>query len=84
MLNYRPQNADEEEDWEDNVVSNSMAYASDKLVPKWCKSPDHWTVRLVLYLWADCACCLAFRFFAFGVILGLAVSAAFVILMKVV
>ena len=62
--------ADPDDGWEDNPVSNTLAWLSEKLLPTWCKAPDHWTVKLVLYLWADCSCCLFFR----GVTLGTTVA----------
>ena len=54
-------------EWEDNALSNTMAWASHKLTPAWCQSPGHWSSRLSAYLWSDCPCCLFFR----GVVLGL-------------
>lgn len=74
---YRPDMGDHEfeldqepESWEYNVISNTMAWVSDTFWPAACKSPDHWTVRFVLYLWADCACCLFFRGVAVGALPG--------------
>lgn len=66
---YRPLNSDDP-DWEDNAVSNSMAWASDTVVPKWCKEDGHWTFKVTKPLWAECTCCLTFR----GVIIGLALG----------
>ena len=64
MFNYRPQ--DEDDDWEDNAVSNALAYLSDKLLPSWCKTSNHWTMRLALFFWASCPCCLFYRGACFG------------------
>lgn len=69
---YTYEAEDEPESWEDNLVSNTLAWVSDTFWPSACKGADHWTVRLVLYLWADCACCLFFRGVTFGATLGLA------------
>jgi hypothetical protein len=70
----------EVDDWEYNGLSNSMAWFSDTFWPKACKEPDHWTTKVVLYLWADCACCLFFRGallgLATGVVLGASLGAA--------
>lgn len=70
---------EEEDSWEDNWLSNSMAWLSDLAVPNWCNNVNHWTVKLVLYLWADCSCCLAFRFMGLGLLLGLAIGAGVVL-----
>lgn len=79
MLKFRPA-PDAEDHWEDNWLSNAMAWVSEKLFPDWCKNSNHWTVRLVLYLWADCSCCLFFRGVAVGAIVGLALGLAFFLL----
>lgn len=70
---YRPASEDDL-DWEDNAVSNTMAWLSDKLTPTWCSDEDHWTVRLTAPLWAECYCCVAFRWTIIGVIIGLPVG----------
>lgn len=75
--NYRPEHRAgfdpaEDEEWEDNGISNALAYASQTVTPNWCASAEHWTVRLVLYLWADCSCCLFYRGVTLGLALGLA------------
>lgn len=76
-MTHRPEC--DEDDWEDNNISNALAYTSTRLVPRWCKEDGHWTNSLVNYLWADCACCLFFRGttigLAFGLLLGLITGA---------
>lgn len=67
---HRP-NDPEAIDWEDNPVSNSLAWMSEKVTCKYCKSPEHWTSKLTNYFWTDCSCCLFLR----GVIVGIAVGA---------
>ncbi|MEY9493733.1 hypothetical protein [Bradyrhizobium elkanii] len=57
-------------DWADNRISNTMAWASWRITPRWCQSEGHWTSRTTQYLFTDCPCCLLFR----GLIIGAAVS----------
>jgi len=66
---YRPTDP-EQPDWEDNALSNAMAWASDTFVGNWCKQDDHWTFAVTKPIWTECSCCLTFR----GVILGLIVG----------
>lgn len=66
---YRPKNEDDP-GWEDNWISNALAYASDLVIPNWCSNEDGWPIKLTLYLWADCSCCLLFR----GIVLGAVIS----------
>lgn len=63
---YRPESP-EDTDWEDNWLSNSLAWASRTLLPKFCGEPEHWASRLANYFWTDCPCCLFYRGFIFGV-----------------
>lgn len=65
---YRP--AHDEQDWDDNAVSNVMAWGSSLITPGWCKSETHWTARLADKLWSECACCLLFRGVFLGAIVG--------------
>ena len=65
---YRPQK--DELDWEDNAISNSIAWLSRKLTPRWCASDDHWSVKMTGYLWAECPCCLSLRWVVVGALLG--------------
>jgi hypothetical protein len=78
-FNYRPDHTGEDEpmDWEDNAVSNAMAWVSDRLFPRWCKSQEHWTNKVADYFWAQCACCLFFRGVLAGVAIGLATQLVF-------
>lgn len=67
---YRPQDdGDNTPDWEDNAISNSMAWASDTFTPGFCATPEHWTSRVGNYFWTECPCCLFIR----GVIIGVSV-----------
>jgi len=68
---------DDFEDWADNPLSNFAAWFSVKILPKsWCELEGHWTGRVTLYLWADCACCHAMRFLTLGLALGLVLGVA--------
>ena len=60
-------------EWEDNWLSNSMAWVSHKLLPNWCQHEDHWTARVTQYLFTDCPCCMLFR----GLTIGFAVGISF-------
>lgn len=51
----------EVEEWENNWLSNSMAWASDTFVPNACEDPEGWAVWWTNFIWADCACCMAMR-----------------------
>lgn len=57
-------------EWEDNFLSNTLAFLSHKLTPAWCQSPTHWTAHISQYLFTDCPCCLLFR----GLVLGSAAT----------
>ena len=48
-------------EWEDNWLSNTFAWASHKITPTWCQTPEHFTARIANYLWTDCPCCLLWR-----------------------
>jgi hypothetical protein len=72
---YRPTSpaagdGDEPDEWADNKLSNSMAWASQVITPKWCQSPEHWTARLTEYLFTSCPCCLVFRGLVIGAVAG--------------
>lgn len=58
------------DDWEDNALSNALAWASATFVPFWCQTPEHWTSRLASYLFTTCPCCGLFRGLVLGVIAG--------------
>ncbi|WP_157020438.1 hypothetical protein [Paracoccus sp. 228] len=61
-------------DWEDNWISNFMAWASRAFLPSWCDTPGHWTSKLMQYFHTSCPCCLFFRGIAIGLAFGLAVG----------
>lgn len=61
---------EDESDWEDNWLSNSMAWVSDSLFPNWCSEEDHWTLKVTGYIWAECSCCLTIRAFLLGTLVG--------------
>lgn len=65
-----PSDADTPVEWEDNAVSNTMAWVSWRFLPCWCQTPEHWTSRLTQYLFTDCPCCLLFRGITIGVAFG--------------
>lgn len=58
-------------EWEDNWLSNLMAFVSYKFLGKWCQTEEHWTSRTTQYLFTDCPCCLLFRGFTLGGLAGL-------------
>ena len=70
---YRPSEPDadvdhdgEKPDWEDNWLSNFLAWGSTNFTPTWCQSPTDWASRFALYLWTSCPCCMLFRGLALG------------------
>ncbi len=67
-------------EWTDNAVSNSFAWASYRLVPSWCQTPEHWTSRLTNYLFTDCPCCLLFR----GIVVGAALMTLVFVLLATI
>jgi hypothetical protein len=71
-------------EWEDNWLSNALAWASTTFTPKWCQSEDHWTARTAQYLFTDCPCCLLFRGLVLGFLLANLVSVALAIALIVV
>jgi hypothetical protein len=60
------------DDWEDNALSNALAWASITFVPTWCQDEQHWTGRLANSLFTTCPCCMVFR----GLTLGAFISTA--------
>lgn len=62
-------------EWEDNWLSNSMAFISHRFLGSWCQTPEHWTARITQYLFTDCPCCLLFRGFSIGGLIGLCLGA---------
>jgi hypothetical protein len=74
---YRPQNptADvdhdgEVPDWEDNWLSNALAWGSTTFIPGWCQNEVHWTAKVTTYLFTSCPCCMFFRGLFFGAIVS--------------
>jgi hypothetical protein len=88
LFKYRPVDIDPTDgegplDWEDNWLSNGIAWISRALLPGWCQTPTHWTSRVANYLWAECPCCLFFRGFFLGAfIVGVLCSALIYFLLK--
>ncbi|UPT53276.1 hypothetical protein [Synechococcus phage Ssp-JY38] len=77
---YRPDDdqgteAEDSVDWEDNWLSNAMAWVAHTVMPRWCSTPGHWTSKFANYLWTDCPCCLIFRGIVIGLIIGIALGA---------
>lgn len=64
-------------DWQDNWLSNVMAWGSRVFLPSWCDTPEHWTSRLMQYFQTSCPCCLFFRGIVVGLFLGLGIGMAF-------
>jgi len=58
-------------DWQDNALSNALAWASVTFVPTWCQSEQDWASRFANYLWTSCPCCMLFRGITIGLALGL-------------
>ncbi|WP_042249542.1 hypothetical protein [Paracoccus sp. PAMC 22219] len=63
-------------DWQDNWLSNAMAWSSRVFFPSWCDTPGHWTSRVTDYFDTSCPCCLFFRGTTIGVVLGLTAGLA--------
>ena len=61
-------------DWEDNPLSNFMAWFSHKFLPRWCQTPEHWTSRITQHLFTDCPCCLLFRGLVIGGSIGILIG----------
>lgn len=68
ITNRRP--IGDELDWENNKISNSMAWVSLTVAPNWCHLDNHWTIRFADKLWAECSCCAFFRGVMVGAFLG--------------
>jgi len=61
------------DDWEDNALSNFLAWSSVTFMPMWCQTEEHWTSRFASTLFTTCPCCMIFR----GLALGIITSTAF-------
>lgn len=57
-----------------NPVDRLFTWGSRVVLPTWCQSPEHWTSKVVEYLWVDCPCCLFYRGVTVGVVAGLCSS----------
>jgi hypothetical protein len=57
------------DDWEDNALSNFMAWTSQKFLRNWCQTPEHWTSRVTNYLYTSCPCCMFYRGVALATII---------------
>lgn len=79
MFKHRPSDPNDT-DWEDNAPSNALAWASEKLLPKYCKTPEHYSSRIANYFWTDCPCCLFWRGYVIGAISVAIVGAALYVL----
>jgi hypothetical protein len=53
-------------EWEDNKLSNALAWASTVFVPTWCQNEQHWTARFANSLFTTCPCCMIFRGITIG------------------
>ena len=69
-------------EWEDNWLSNTMAWVSYKFLPSWCKTPEHWTSHVTQHLFPGLSCCALFSRphggTAIGMFLGMMLTAIFV------
>lgn len=86
MFKYRPTgeaDGTNEEFWADNWFSNALAYLSKRVIPAWCQSEEHWTVKFMDLFWTDCACCLFYRGIVVGYLTGAFVASACTALLAV-
>lgn len=74
---YQPQEADHEnpdepspDEWANNWLSNFMAWFSHRFLGPWCSTEGHWTSRVTQFLFTSCPCCLLWRGFTLGAIVG--------------
>jgi hypothetical protein len=58
------------DDWDDNALSNALAWSSATFMPMWCQTPEHWTSKFANKLFTTCPCCMIFRGLALGFIAG--------------
>jgi hypothetical protein len=56
------------DDWEDNALSNFLAWSSQTFLKNWCQTPEHWTSKVANYLYTSCPCCMIFRGLSLGFI----------------
>lgn len=57
-------------DWEDNALSNFLAWGSTTFTPTWCQNDKHWSARFANSLFTTCPCCMVFR----GIVIGVTIS----------
>ena len=71
---YRPEHGGEDRDvedmdWEDNWVSNLMAWVSQHWpFEPMCNMPDRLSSRIAGYFYTDCPCCLYWLGFVIGIL----------------
>ena len=58
-------------DWEDNSLSNALAWASVTFTPAWCQNEQHWSARFANYLFTSCPCCMFYRGCVIGLLLAI-------------
>lgn len=63
-----PEQKPDQVEWEDNWLSNSLAWLSWKAIPTWCEVPEHWTSRFANFVFTSCPCCATFRGITCGVV----------------
>ena len=58
-------------EWEDNAVSNFMAYVSQtRLLEPMCNEEHYISSKIANYFYTSCPCCLFYRGLTVGFILG--------------
>jgi hypothetical protein len=68
-FDFRPTEDDKEElDWEDNWLSNTIAWLTTQVMPDACSTPGNIMPRISNYLWTSCPCCLFWRGALFGAV----------------
>ena len=62
-----------------NNADKIFTVLSEKFIPSWCQTPEHWSARLSNYFWPwnDCGCCLFYRGVTIGACLGGAAGVMF-------
>lgn len=66
-----------------NRADELFTWGSKTVVPTWCQTPEHWTSRVVDYLWVDCPCCLFFRGVVLGYASGLCIGAVAALIIRI-
>lgn len=66
-FDFRPtEDSKEDLDWEDNWLSNTIAWVTEQVMPQACSTPTTVMARIANYLWTSCPCCLFWRGALFG------------------